>query len=287
MTPLTPEQQKKHGNSKECFICNKKFINDKKNKYYKNLMKVMDHDHYTGKYRGAAHSICNLRYKTQEDIPVVIHNGSNYDFHLIITELAKEFRSEIHCIPEDKEKYKSFSITLMHKKENNKTFKYNLNFIDSARFMMGSLGTHVNNLSGLFDCNCADEKKRQIKINYNDKSVYTRCKTCKKRSKQPKNSLKDKFPSTYQLAKGNVDKFIFLLRKGVYPYEYMDSWEKFDETELPSIDKFYSNLNLEDIDKDDYKHAQKVWSTFNIKILGEYHDLYVQSDTTQLADTFE
>ena len=54
----------------------------------------MDHDHYTGKYRGAAHSICNF----------VIHNDSNYDFHLIIAELAKEFRSEIHCIPEDKGK---------------------------------------------------------------------------------------------------------------------------------------------------------------------------------------
>ena len=259
----------------------------KKNKYYKKLLKVKDHDHYTGKYRSAAHSVCNLRYKTQKDIPFVIHNGSTYDFPLIITELAKEFRSEIHCIPEDKEKYKSFSITLMHKKENNKTFKYNLNFIDSARFMMGSLGTHVNNLSGLFDCNCEDEKKRQIKIKDNDKSVYTRCNTSKKRSKQPINSLKDKFPSTYQLAKGNMDTFIFLLRKGVYPYEYMDSWEKFDETKLPSLDKFYSNLNLEDIDKDDYKHAQKVWSTFNIKNLGEYHDLYVQSDTTKLADTFE
>ena len=287
VTPLTHEEQKKHDDSKKCFISNKKFITDKKNKYYKKLMKVKDHDHYTGKYRGATHSICNLRYKTQKDIPVVIYDGSNYDFHLITTELAKNFRSEIHCIPEDKEKYKSFSITLMHKKENNKTIKYNLKFIDSARFMIGSLGTHVNNLSGLFDCNCEDEKKRQIKIKDNDKSVYTRCNTSKKRSKQPINSLKDKFPSTYQLAKGNMDTFIFLLRKGVYPYEYMDSWEKFDETELPSIDKFYSNLNLEDIDKDDYKHAQKVWSTFNIKILGEYHDLYVQSDTTQLADTFE
>ena len=110
MTPLTPEQQKKHNDSEECYICNKKFIYNKKNKYYKNLMKVMDHDHYTGKYRVVAHSICNLRYKRQEDISVVMHNGSNYDFHLIITQLAKEFRSEIHFIPEDKGKYKTFSI---------------------------------------------------------------------------------------------------------------------------------------------------------------------------------
>ena len=218
MTQLTPEQQKKHDNSKECFICNKKFIYNKKNKYYKNLMKVMDHDHYTGKYRGVAHFICNLRYKTQEDNPVVIRNGCNYDFHLIITELAKEFRSEIHCIPEDKEKYKTFSISIMHREVNNKIIKYNLRFIDSARFMMGSLDTQVNNLFGLYDCDCKD-KNKQIKIKYNDKLVCTRCKSCTKRSKQTIKSLKDKFPSTFQLTKGNIDKFIFLLRKGVYPCE--------------------------------------------------------------------
>ena len=286
MTPLTPEQQKKHDNSKKCFICEKKFYN-KKTKYYKNLMKVMDHDHYTSKYRGAAHSVCNLRYKKQEDIPVVIHNGSNYNFHLIITELSKEFRSEIYGIPEDKEKYKTFSIPIMHREVNNKIIKYNLRFIDSARFMMGSLDTHVNNLSGLYDCDCTDKNKQQTKIKYNDKLVCTRCKSCTKRSKQTIKSLKDKFPSTYQLTKGNIDKFIFLLRKGVYPCEYMNRWERFDEKHLPPIDKFYSNLNLKDTSKDNYRHAQRVWSIFNIKNLGEYHDLYVQSDTTQLADVFE
>ena len=78
-----------------------------------------------------------------------------------------------------------------------------------------------------------------------------------------------------------------LLRKGVYPYEYMGSWERFIEEQLPAIDKFCSNLNLKDINKVDYRHAQKVWSTFNIKNLGEYHDLYVQSDAAKLADIFE
>ena len=67
----------------------------------------------------------------------------------------------------------------------------------------------------------------------------------------------------------------------------MNDWNKFNETELPTIDKFYSKLNLKNISKEDYRHAQNVWNTFNIKNLGEYHDLYVQSDTTQLADTFE
>ena len=78
-----------------------------------------------------------------------------------------------------------------------------------------------------------------------------------------------------------------LLRKGVYPYEYMDSWEKFDETTLPPKEAFYSNLNLEDISDEDYAHAQKVWDVFEIKKLGKYHDFYVQSDTLLLEDVFE
>ena len=251
-------------------------------------MKVRDHDHYTGKYGGAAHSIFNLRYKTQEDIPVVIHNGSNYDFHLTITESAKEFRSEMHCIPEAKEKYKTFSIPIMHGEVNNKIIKYNLRFIDSARFMAGSLDTPVNNLSGIYDCNCADKKKQQIiKIRCDDKLVCTLCKTCRNKTKQTIKSLKDKFPIIYQLCKGNIDKFILLLKRGVYPYEYMDIWERVNESQLPSIDKFYSNLNLKQIKKEEYKHAQKVWKTFKIINLGEYHDLCVQSDTTQLSDIFE
>ena len=78
-----------------------------------------------------------------------------------------------------------------------------------------------------------------------------------------------------------------LLRKGVYPYEYMNSWERFDETSLPPKESFYSKLNLEDISDNDYLHAQKVWDVFGIRNLGEHHDLYVQTDTLFLADVFE
>ena len=67
----------------------------------------------------------------------------------------------------------------------------------------------------------------------------------------------------------------------------MDSWEIFGETSLPDKEAFYSELNLEDITDEDYEHAQKVWKVFGIKNLGEYHDLYVQSDTLLLADVFE
>ena len=78
-----------------------------------------------------------------------------------------------------------------------------------------------------------------------------------------------------------------LLRKGVYPYEYMNSWERFDETSLPDKEAFYSELDLEDITDKDYVHAKKVWEVFAINNLGEYHDLYVQRDTLLLADVFE
>ena len=281
MIPLTPEQKRFHNNAKRCHICYSKFYSkDHIGVKSTNYRKVRDHDHYTRLYRGAAHSICNLRYSTQRDIPVVIHNGSNYEFHLIIKELAEEFRTEIQCIPKDKEKYKSFSIPIMYKECNDYTIPYNLRFIDSNKFMMGSLDNHVNNLSELYACNCPNKSNQQIKIKHNDKNIYTKCKSCTKTSKQSITSLKLKFPNTYQITNGNIEKFILLLKKGVYPYEYMNDWNRFEETELPSIDKFYSKLNLKNISTEDYKHAQKVWNTFDIKSLGEYHDLYVQSDTS-------
>ena len=90
-----------------------------------------------------------------------------------------------------------------------------------------------------------------------------------------------KFPNTYQLCIKDLNKSELLLQKGVYPYEYMDSWKRFKE------ESFYSELNKEGITDEDYAHAQKVWDTFNIKNVGEYHDLYVQSDTLLLADVFE
>ena len=78
-----------------------------------------------------------------------------------------------------------------------------------------------------------------------------------------------------------------MLRKGVYPYEYMDNWERFNEISLPSKESFYSNLNMENIEDIDYRHGNNVFNKFKLNNLGEYHDLYVQSDTLLLADVFE
>ena len=86
---------------------------------------------------------------------------------------------------------------------------------------------------------------------------------------------------------GDIDKFMLLLRKDIYPSEYMVDWNKFDEEQLPYESNFYSGLNMEEISGIDYRHAEKVFNKFNIKNLGEYHDLYVQRDTLLLADVFE
>ena len=152
---------------------------------------------------------------------------------------------------------------------------------------MGLLENHVNNLSQLYDCNCSDKSNQKIRIKHKNMNIYTKCKTCTKRSKQSIESLKLKFPSTYQLSNGNINKFILLLKRGVCPCEYMHDQNKFNETEIPLIEDHHSNLNLKHSSKEDHKHAHKVKNTFNIKNIEEYRDLYVQSDTAQLADTFE
>ena len=91
--------------------------------------------------------------------------------------------------------------------------------------------------------------------------------------------LIEKFPNIYQFCNGDLNKFVLLFRKGVYPYECMDSWEKFDETSLPPKEDFYSELNVEGMSAKDYNHAQKAWDVFEIRNRGKYHDLYVQTDT--------
>ena len=78
-----------------------------------------------------------------------------------------------------------------------------------------------------------------------------------------------------------------LARKGVYPYEYVNSWDRFNETQLPPISAFYSNLNMSSISEEDYQHAQRVWKEFGIRDLGDYHDLYLRTDVVLLANVFE
>ena len=115
-----------------------------------------------------------------------------------------------------------------------------------------------------------------------------KCFNCKSKSfEEFDEDLIEKFKNTYRFCNGNMDKFMLLLSLCVYPYEYMDDWDRFNEEKLPNKSGFYSSLNMEDISEVDYRHATKVFNEFNIENLREYHDLYVQSDTLLLADAFE
>ena len=124
-------------------------------------------------------------------------------------------------------------------------------------------------------------------IGFKDNKLNYRCKECKKTFTKSIYRLIKKFPRMYQFCNGDLDKLVLLLRKGVYPYEYVDSWERFGETSLPDKKYFYSELILEDITYKNYAHAQNVWEIFEMNSLGEYHDLYGQRDTLLLADIFE
>ena len=132
--------------------------------------------------------------------------------------------------------------------------------------MSASLSDLADNLSGIFysiECKSCMEK---IKINSegcfvglkNSRLIY-RCKDCKNEWKRPIEGLIRKFPSIYQFCNGNLNKFILLVRNGLYPYGYIDNWEKFDETTIRPKEDFYSELNLDGISNADYPHAQKVW----------------------------
>ena len=107
MIPLTKKEEKNHIKQEVCYICKKEFNTDDKKHY-----KVKDHCHYTGKYRGAAHNICNLRHRIPKEILIVFHNGSTYDYHFIIKELVKEFDGNFECLGENTKKKITFSVPL-------------------------------------------------------------------------------------------------------------------------------------------------------------------------------
>ena len=94
----------------KCYIFEKRFRDDKNKKKseYDLYHKVIDHCHYSGKFRGASHNICNLQYKVTKKISIVFHNGSAYDYHFIIKELAEKFKGEFKCLGENTEKYITF-----------------------------------------------------------------------------------------------------------------------------------------------------------------------------------
>ena len=133
-------------------------------------------------------------------------------------------------------KYITFSVSIKKELDNNKTITYKLKFIDSFRFMSTLLSSLADNLSEIYKKECKGCKgKRKIKsvcnfIGLENNKLSCKCKECKKRQLMQINRLIKKFPNVYQFCNEGINKFVLSLRKGVYPYKYMDSWERFDET---------------------------------------------------------
>ena len=185
MLPLTDNEKTFYINEKSCYICEKRFCTNKNSKNYKNYCKVRDHCHFTGKYRGAAHSICNLKYKVPKFIPILFlfHNGSTYDNHFIIRQISKDFNGYSKCTSQNTEKYITFSMNVVKKDTSTKKKRsetYSFRFIDSYRFMNSGLENLVNNLAEPYK-NLSDDV------------------------------LKQRFYNTYQLCDNNINKFKFLL----------------------------------------------------------------------------
>ena len=170
MMPLTDNENKHYEEQKECYTYQKEFCCNKNEKMkFKLYQKVRGHCHYTGKFRGTAHSICNLNYRVPQEIPVKIHNGSKYDYHFIIRELAEEFKGQFECLGENTEKYITFSIPIKKENDDGKTITYKIKFIDTCRFMQRKLSGLADNLSEINnkDCKKCMERKKKLDRNVN------------------------------------------------------------------------------------------------------------------------
>ena len=165
---------------------------------------------------------------------------------------------------ENTEKYITFSVPLKKENDNGKKIAYKLKFIDSHRFMATSLSNLVDNVPGVYDKECKKCMRRQkITLNcefigFKNGRLNYKCKECKESYTKLANESIKTFPTLYKFCNGNINKFFLLLRKDIYPYEYIHSWEKFDENTIPPKEAFYRKLNLENITDKDYEHVKKV-----------------------------
>ena len=229
---MTEEDTIAYNQANFCWICNRPF-----DQTLKPFEKVRDHDHLTGKFRGAAHSKCNLKLQQNKKIPVFLHNFRGYDAHLIA--LATEFYPDVKLkiIGQSYEKYLILG------------FGPFIVFKDSYQFLAYSLEQLANEL--------------------------------RKAGAEKFSNLHKEFPNT------DKEKIQLLLRKGVYPYEYMDEWAKLEKNSLPTREEFYNSLKQEECTPEEYAHAKNVWEKFECKTMQDYQDLYLKTDVLILADVFE
>ena len=210
--------------------------------------KVRDHNHLTGAFRGAAHNKCNLIIRNPKYIPVFLHNLSKYDAHLFVKEFGK-IEGILKAIPQTDETYISFSQSIK---------------VDEYEDKNGDIKPIYREIRFLDSFRFMSSSLDKLASNLHDEHM---------------SNLMSYYPEK--------EKFSLLRRKGVYPYEWVDTDDKFKEEQLPSKKEFYSELRQEHITDFDYNHANDVWKVFNCKTFKDYHMLYLQSDTLLLADVFE
>ena len=152
----------------------------------------------------------------------------------MIKQIAKEFDGQIECLGENTEKYITLSVLIKKELDNGKTITYKLKFVDSFRFVLSSLSSLVDKLSEIYNKKCRDKNCKSMCdfIGLKNKKLHNKCNECEKRQLNPISGLIKKFSNAYEFCNEDINKFILLLRKGVYPYEYTDGWERFDERSL-------------------------------------------------------
>ena len=234
---ITDEEEKEFNKASDCWICGEYLGNDR----------VRDHCHYTGRYRGPAHNKCNLNYRKQKNISVFFHNLAGYDSHLFIKKLGYT-EGTIDCIPNNEQKYISFTKTI-------------------------KAGTYTNKIG--------EERNKFFKIVFKDTLKFLAASLDVLVSNTPKDNFKivdNHYPP--EQAK-------LLKQKGFFPYEYIDSVEKFKDKKPPPRKAFYSKLTGNGITEKNYKHVCNVWNSFNMETMKDYLELYNDSDVLLLADVFE
>lgn len=279
--------------SKDCCLCLKPLKDDT----------VRHHCHFTGKPIGYAHNACNLNCKVKPVIPVVFHNGKGYDNHFIIRELLKEDMKSVKVLPDNFEKWKAFSLL----QTNEDHVKPTDPSLSKYRYVKGSFDIVDSKGTLVEDPDLIEKVRADMKIrSHNRRCNYQVRFIDSLLFMNPGDSLDsvtkgmadDDFHVTRTFAPDD-NKFKLLRKKGVMPYEYMDSLERFKETQLPPIEAFVSRLQhgTQDFNKlsvkeklklkVDYKHAQLVWDTFGCVTMEDYHDLYLNTDCHLLCDMME
>ena len=317
-------------NSCNCGVENK---SSKTNEESMTPKRVVHHDHITGKFISILCNDCNLKFKLKKFMPVYVHNLKGYDSHFLIPALNKYGQKdvEITCIPNNEEKYISFSKKIIvetqsykakgkkikptgfchdckvkvkgefsrcykcgqeHKikmeklPDTVKNITFEIRFIDTLGFMNESLSSLIDNLK----ISQVDMKSLRARFPDESKDVEDDDKFLAKKylqlSPDDITRLRDTFTETSKQF-SNDDDFKFMISKGVYPYDWVNDYNKLSQTSLPKLGEFYSKLANNHISQEDYTRAQIVWKHFNCKTFKDYHNLYLQADVLLLSDVFE